>query len=259
MENLRAFTEYLVAWAFRYPFARKIMHLEKNQAIRKVVAAAISVLLLGAATSVQAQVSGNVALTSDYVWRGSSQTRENPAVQAGVKYAHDSGFYASVWGSNVKFKPDNNASSEFDIALGWSGKLAEDWALDGYYLRYQYPGTQGSPNWNEVNAALTWRDNYWLSVGRSTNAMASKTTGTYALIGVRYPVNDKWRFEGTLARYFLDSAYADSYTHGSLGVAWGFQAPFEARLTLHGTDSAAKRMFPSMAGSRVEFALQASF
>ena len=86
-----------------------------------------------------AQLTGNVSLTSDYVWRGSSQTREKPAVQAGVKYAHDSGFYASAWGSNVKFKPDNNASSEFDIALGWSGKLAEDWALDAYYLRYQYP------------------------------------------------------------------------------------------------------------------------
>lgn len=206
-----------------------------------------------------AQLTGNVSLTSDYVWRGSSQTREKPAVQAGVKYAHDSGFYASVWGSNVKFKPDNNASSEFDIALGWSGKLAEDWALDAYYLRYQYPGAQGSPNWNEINVALTWRDNYWLSVGHSTNAMASKTTGTYALVGARYPVNDKWRIEGTLARYFLDSAYADSYTHGSLGVVWAFQAPFEARLMLHGTDSAAKRMFPGMAGSRVEFALQASF
>lgn len=232
------------------------MHLEKIQATIKGVAAAISVLLLGAATSVQADISGNATLTSDYVWRGSSQTREKPAVQAGVKYAHDSGFYASVWGSNVKFKPDNNASSEFDIALGWSGKLAQDWALDAFLLRYQYPGAQGSPNWNEVNAVITWRDNYWLSVGYSTNAMASKTTGIDTLVGARYPLNDQWRIEGTLAHYFLDSAYADSYTHVALSVVWKFQAPFEARLTLHETDSAANRMFPGMAGSRVEFALQ---
>ena len=59
--------------------------------------------------------------------------------------------------------------------------------------------------------------------------------------------------------YFLDSAYADSYTHGSVGVVWAFKAPFEARLTLHGTDSAAKRLFPGMAGTRAELALQASF
>ncbi|MDY0331738.1 MAG: TorF family putative porin [Thiomonas sp.] len=206
-----------------------------------------------------AQVTGSVALTSDYVWRGSSQTREKPAIQGSFKYAHESGLYASVWGSNVKFKPDNGASSEFDIALGWSGKVAQDWALDVYYLRYQYPGSDVNLNWNEVNAAVTWRDNYWVAVGHSTNAMASKTTGTYALVGARYPINDTWRVEGTLARYFLDSTYAKSYTHGSIGVVWAFKAPFEARLTLHGTDSATKQLFPGMAGSRAEFALQASF
>ncbi|WP_245597975.1 TorF family putative porin [Ottowia thiooxydans] len=210
-------------------------------------------------TAAAAQLTGSLALTSDYVWRGSSQTREKPAIQGAVKYAHDSGLYASVWGSNVKFKPDNGATAELDIALGWNGKVAPDWALDVYFLRYQYPGAHTSLNWNEINAAVTWRDNYWISVGRSTNAMASKSTGTYALIGTRYPINDDWRVEGTLARYFLDHAYAKSYTHGSLGVIWAFKAPFEARLTVHSTDSATKQLFPGMGGSRVEFALQASF
>ena len=65
--------------------------------------------------------------------------------------------------------------------------------------------------------------------------------------------------EGTLARYFLDRGYAGSYTHGSVGVVWVFSAPFEARLTWHDTDAAARRLFPGMAGSRFEFALQASF
>lgn len=217
---------------------------------------AITAVLPSAAT---AQLTGNVALTSDYVWRGSSQTREKPAIQGGVKYAHESGLYGSVWGSNVKYEPDNGATSEFDLALGWSGKLAQDWSLDVYFLRYQYPGADVDLNWNEINAAVTWRDNYWVSVGHSTNAMASETTGTYALVGARYPINEAWRVEGTLARYFLDSDYADSYTNGSVGVVWAFKAPFEARLTLHSTDSAAKRLFPDMAGTRVEFALQASF
>lgn len=235
------------------------MLLKNIQPARMAVTVAVSGLLLGTATSVHAQVSGSAALTSDYVWRGSSQTREKPAIQAGFKYAHESGLYASVWGSNVKFKPDNGASSEFDIALGWNSKIADDWTLDAYFLRYQYPGSDVGLNWNEINVAATWRDNYWLAVGHSTNAMASKTTGTYALIGARFPVNDQWRIEGTLARYVLDSAYADSYTHGSVGVVWAFKAPFEARLTLHGTDAAAKRLFPGMAGSRVEFAVQTSF
>lgn len=235
------------------------MPLKSIQPTGKVVAVAVSGLLLGVAGSVQAQVSGSASLTSDYVWRGSSQTHEKPAIQGSFKYAHDSGLYASGWGSNVKFKPDNGATSEFDIALGWSGKVAQNWALDVYYLRYQYPGSDVNLNWNEVNAAVTWRDNYWVALGHSSNTMASRTTGTYALVGARYPINDTWRVEGALARYFLDSAYAKSYTHGSIGVVWAFKAPFEARLTLHGTDSATKQLFPGMAGSRAEFALQTSF
>lgn len=235
------------------------MSLKDIQPTVKVVAVAVGGLLLGVATSVQAQVSGSAALTSDYVWRGSSQTREEPAIQASFKYANKSGLYASIWGSNVKFRPDNGANSEFDIALGWNGKIADDWALDAYFLRYQYPGSDVGLNWNEINVAATWRDTYWLAAGHSTNAMASRTTGTHALVGARFPVNEQWRVEGTLARYVLDSAYADSYTHGSVGVVRGFKAPFEARLMLHGSDAAAKRLFPGMAGSRVEFAVQASF
>lgn len=235
------------------------MPFKSIQPSRNLVAMAVGGLLLGMATGARAQFSGSAALTSDYVWRGASQTREKPAVQAGLKYAHESGFYASIWGSNVRFRPDNGSSSEFDLMAGWSGKMADDWALDTWFQRYEYPGSNGGTNWNEVNVSVTWRDNYWLSVGHSGNTNASGTRGTYALLGARYPINDAWRVEGTLARYFLDRTYADSYTHGSASVVWAFKAPFEARVTLHGSDTAAKRLFPGMAGTRVELTLQASF
>lgn len=235
------------------------MRLKLFKSLAGAAAACGGAILAALPSIATAQLTGGLALTSDYVWRGSSQTREKPAVQGSVKYAHESGLYAAVWGSNVKYKPDSGATSEFDISLGWSGKLSQDWAIDAYFLRYQYPGTDVGINWNEINAAVTWRDNYWVSIGHSTNAMASKTTGTYALIGARYPINQTWRVEGTLARYFLDSAYADSYTNGSVGLVWAFKAPFEARLTLHSTDSAAKQLFPGMAGTRAEISLQASF
>lgn len=225
----------------------------------RLAALILCTMLLGVAGSAQAQLSGSAALASDYVWRGSSQTRERPAAQAGLKYVHSSGLYASVWGSNVRFAPDNGAASEFDFAAGWYGRLAQDWTLDLYLLRYQYPGADMQLNWNEVNAALSWRDRWWLAIGHSTNAMASATTGTYLLLGMRYPLDAQWRIEGAVARYFLDDTYADSYTHGSISAAWAFRPPFEARLTLHATDGAAKRLFPGMAGSRIELAIQAAF
>lgn len=224
---------------------------------------AVALLLLVATIGYSARaragnLDGSATVTTDYVWRGSSQTQGNPAVQAGSSLSGDSGLYASLWGSNVKF-PGTGASSEFDLTLGWDGKLARDWALNVYLMRYTYPGSQADPAWNEINAALTWRDNYWLTVGYSTNALASGATGTWTQAGVRVPINDKWRIKGTLGRYFLHNAYANSYTVGSLGVVWAFRAPFEARLTWHDTDAAARRLFSGAAGSRVEFALQASF
>jgi hypothetical protein len=40
---------------------------------------------------------------------------------------------------------------------------------------------------------------------------------------------------------------------------WAFKTPFELRLTAHGTDSSAQTLFPALAGTHIEAALQASF
>lgn len=216
-------------------------------------------LLSALPLTARAQFSGSLTLASDYVWRGASQTRERPALQGDLRYTHGSGFYASVWGSNVKYRPDNGAASEFDLAAGWNGALAEDWGADLYVQRYQYPGSDIGLNWNEVTGVLSWRERVWASASHSSNAMASKTRGSYLTLGLRQPLGQGWRLEGTLSRYLLQSRYADSYTSGSLGLAWAFKAPLEARLTLHATDSAARRLFPEMAGTRVVLSLQAGF
>ena len=47
------------------------------------------------------EFSANVALTSDYIFRGISQNESDPAIQGGFDVAHTSGIYAGVWGSNV--------------------------------------------------------------------------------------------------------------------------------------------------------------
>ena len=46
-------------------------------------------------------VSGNVGLFSDYIFRGYTQTENNPALQGGFDVEHASGLYAGVWASNV--------------------------------------------------------------------------------------------------------------------------------------------------------------
>jgi uncharacterized protein (TIGR02001 family) len=227
-----------------------------------VLAGAIAGLLSLGATAQAAEVTGSAALTTDYVWRGSTQTQGDPAVQASVKVASESGFYGSVWASNVEFAPETKASSEFDFTVGWGTALNDDWAIDLNVLHYRYPSTTVDLNWTELNGSLTYRGNYSAGLGYSDEALGADADGVYAWVGAKFPVNDAFRFETGVAHYFLDDAVfaEDGYTHGQLSAVWAFKAPFEARLTAHATDSNAKAIFgEDFAGSRIEAAVQASF
>lgn len=90
------------------------------------------------ATSAMAEISANVALTSNYVFRGISQNDNSLAIQGGFDYEHASGFYAGVWGSNVDDQFFAESSIELDTYFGWSGDVGPV-GVDIGYLRYNYP------------------------------------------------------------------------------------------------------------------------
>ena len=227
----------------------------------RLVAASVAAGLLLATTCIAhaATFNGSGALTTDYVWRGTTQSQSDPAVQAGFKATADSGLYGTVWGSNVEFAPETKASSEIDLTVGWSGALSDDLALDANLTHYRYPSTTVDLDWTEAIGTLTWRQNYWAQLGYSTEALATDEAGAYAQLGAKFPLNDQLRVEAAAGYYWLDDVYDDSYAHAQLGAVWTFKAPFELRVTAHATDSSAKTLFPGLAGSRVEAALQASF
>lgn len=219
--------------------------------------------LVGATSTTQAVTfNGNATLTTDYVWRGSTQSDGDPAAQAGFKVSGDSGFYASVWGSSIRFAPELDASTELDFALGWSRTLSDDWAVDIDVLRYHYPGTTVDLDWTELDGTLTWRKNYWFSAGWSDEALGYDHGGLYTQLGARFPLDDRFRLEVMLSHYFLgrDVVAKSGYSHAQVNAIWTFHAPFELRLSGHATDRHAKAIFgDAYAGSRVEAALQASF
>lgn len=212
-----------------------------------------------AAPVAAAEWSGSAALTSDYVFRGITQTHGDPAAQFGIKVSDDSGLYANVWGSTVEFPGDTGATTELDVIVGWGGTLAPDWAFDVNLTHYAYPSARADLASTELIGTLTWRDNYWLTVGYSPDVFATGENGLYTQLGATFSINDRLRLEAAIAHYELDDAYGRSYSHASLGGVWAFKAPFELRVTAHDTNSNANEMFPGLAGSRIEAALQASF
>ena len=65
-----------------------------------------------------ADVSYELALKTDYVYRGVSQTRSGPAVQASVAIDTESGWHGYLWGSNVDYvRTSDSASKIFDESL----------------------------------------------------------------------------------------------------------------------------------------------
>lgn len=231
----------------------------KWQVLRGVGVAGVMAMGLVPVEEAQADVSGSLALASDYVWRGSSQTGEDPAVQAGARATHATGLYASLWGSNVAFEPDIGARSEFDAVLGWSGELAPHWSLDATATRYLYPSTGRALDWTELSATATFRQRAWLQLAHSRDALAGGHPGTYAQIGVRLPLSGATRLEAAYGHYALARAQARDYQHVQLSVVHAIAPQWELRATGHATDNAARHLFPGNAGTRLEVALQATF
>jgi uncharacterized protein (TIGR02001 family) len=77
-------------------------------------------------------VTWSLALTSDYVFRGITQTDYDPALQAGLTYSWDNGIYVGGWTSNVDFADSNGPDIEFDTYIGWSHDLQRGLELDSF-------------------------------------------------------------------------------------------------------------------------------
>jgi uncharacterized protein (TIGR02001 family) len=150
-------------------------------------------------------LSANVGFTSNYIFRGISQTGGNPAIQGGFDYAHSSGFYLGTWASNVSWLEDfglyNRSSLEWDFYGGFTHAIGDtDFVFDVGTIYYYYPGNQNfaAPNadtW-ELYAALKWKFlgvkySYALNDYFAQQPTGQKNDGTYYLdFFLSYPIAD---------------------------------------------------------------------
>ncbi|MCE9679827.1 TorF family putative porin [Shewanella sp. AS1] len=131
-----------------------------KQALRNLSILAGTLMI---ALPASASVTGNVGVTSNYLWRGVTQTGNETAVQGGIDYEHDSGFYLGTWASNVDF--GDATSYELDIYGGYSGSIGEDFGYDVSYLYYAYPDSDGEIDFGEISVGVSWK---WFSLSYST-------------------------------------------------------------------------------------------
>lgn len=87
-------------------------------------------------------ISGGATLVSDYRFRGISQTDKRFAVQGTLSLAHESGFYATIWGSSIDDYVYNGADQEIDLIAGFKKTFGET-TVDAGVLYYYYPNSGG--------------------------------------------------------------------------------------------------------------------
>lgn len=96
---------------------------------------AATALALASSTAF-AEVTANIGISNNYLWRGLTQSNNEPAISGGIDYTNESGFYLGTWASNVEYASDDTYSYEHDVYLGWSG--GEDVTWDVGWLYYNY-------------------------------------------------------------------------------------------------------------------------
>jgi len=211
--------------------------VQKNPAI-----GALALALIGCFTTVHAQtaettpppyaVTGNIDLTSDYMFRGLTQTWGAPAVQGGADLALSNGFAAGFWGSSISEKSYPGASLELDLYASYGQSFATDWSWRVGLYSYLYPKGNlddvglGSRTFNtaEANAALTWK---WLTVKYSRSLTDyfgidveqgyrddSKGTG-YLQLDAAIPFNDQWSLALHAGRTDIPTELAASLPNGA--------------------------------------------
>jgi len=105
-------------------------------------------------------LSFNLSVTSDYRYRGISQTRLKPALQGGADYAADSGWYVGTWLSTIQWIKDagGDSSVEWDLYGGYKTEIAKGLTLDMGVLQYEYVNNKLNPSANtfEIYGALSF-------------------------------------------------------------------------------------------------------
>jgi len=197
---------------------------------------AVVVASLMAAGAVQAAVTttGSVAFTTDYKFRGISQSNTNAAVQGSMTMAHDSGVYFTAWGSSIA---NATGGMELDTLLGYAG-TSGNIGYDVGVMRYNYPGADGSAgklSYNEVYGSVSakgaklgvaYSDDYYAESGKFLYIYGSYAAEVYKGFGVVASVGlNKFDDAAGLQKAGIPNSGSneDSYIDYKVGVTKSFE------------------------------------
>jgi uncharacterized protein (TIGR02001 family) len=167
--------------------------------MKRLISGVVTSLLFTTSHAQDSAVSINAAVTSDYRYRGISQTRLRPALQGGVDWTDSAtGVYAGAWASTIRWTRDagGDGGVELDLYAGQRGTLAHGVSYDAGILAYAYPSNGLQPN------ADTLELYGQLGYGPATLKYSHATTNLFGFADSRH------------------SGYLDAAVNHDLGAGW---------------------------------------
>ncbi len=211
------------------------------------------------AAGAHAQTTFNAAVTSDYRYRGISQTRLQPALQGGADYVHAAGWYVGAWASTIKWTKDagGDGSIELDLYGGKRGEIASGFTYDVGVLRYLYSGNElgrvngfVNANTTEVYGQLGYGPAY-IKYSHATTSLFgfvdSENSG-YLDIGANIDAGKGVTVQLHAGRQRVENNGAASYTDWKVGATRPF-GPVTVTLAAIGTN-AGKTAYASPANGK---------
>jgi uncharacterized protein (TIGR02001 family) len=167
---------------------------------------------------------GYLTAGSEYIFRGVSQSNEDPALQAGLDYAHASGFFAGLFAASIDYPSSpfyaDPGNLELDAYLGFGRPAGRDFAWDVALIHYAYPDAASEDgDYQELGFNLHYRDFARLGMTGSDDARGGGSSGWTAELELRRPLGKRLQVSGTVGHYaFARSDWSD-YEYWDLGLS----------------------------------------
>jgi uncharacterized protein (TIGR02001 family) len=196
---------------------------------------------------------GSVDVASDYLVRGISRTRHDPALQIDVHYSTSMGFFAGAFASNTRIDPNEPVDAELSAYLGYAWNRQDDWHGRVVVSHYAYPWNEhGSKyDYDELDAQLSYQGWAQLSLNYSPNSPRYYAYPKNYLKGVseesveldlQRPLIGKLSLTGGAGYSRLGGPYADDYVYFSVGAAYDI-GRFSLAVAYVDTTAGAKALF----------------
>ena len=206
------------------------------------------------------EISGNIGITSDYVFRGISQSDEGPALQGGIDYSHESGFYTGLWGSSVDFDDGDEANLEIDAFVGINGET-RGIAWDAGAIYYAYPGADSSLDYDFFELAVSAGYDFDIaaaSVAVNYSPEFFERTGNAEYYAAYLDVPLPYDLSLNAHMGYQDIEKSDDYNDWSIGLGYTLSG-FEFNVAYHDTDLKEPAECHDGCSQRVVFSLTKRF